>query len=285
MMKNAIYYFSGTGNSLRAAQRIAERLGDTEIISMRNNPEEVSGAEYEMIGFVYPVYHWTMPEPVVQFIEKLEINAKAYIFVVVMPSFVTGYACERLEEILYKKNAVISYGAKVNSVANYAIVYPPMPSPKLVVPKTEKKLTKISDEIKAKKFKNIPRAGKMVRRRYSKVMPAYKSLQQYADYPFTISEDCISCGLCTRICPCANIKMKDGKPSFQHHCAQCMACVCHCPKRAIGYKIKEEELAQLSDLFLNVPIVKMMGLPPKRKLYHNPYVKVSDLAKDRIRVE
>lgn len=281
-MKNAIYYFSGTGNSLRAACKIAEQIKDTEVISMRNAPENVSAIDYEMIGFVYPVYHWTMPEPVVKFIEKLEINANAYVFVVAMPSFVTGLACEKLEEILQKKNVTISYGEKVNCVANYAIVYPPMPSAKRVVPKTEKKIDIIAKEIADKKRKEIPRANAFIKARYPKVMPAYKSLQQYADYPFTISQECISCGLCAKICPCQNIQIEEGKPHFQHHCAQCMACVSYCPKRAIGYQLREEDLVKLKASSIKAPVVKIMRLPDKRKLYHNPYIKASELAKDRI---
>lgn len=284
-MKNVIYYFTGTGNSMRAAVKIAKRLGDTEIISMRNSPSEVSAIDCDTIGFVFPVYHWTMPEPVVQFIEKLEINPNAYIFGIAMPSLVLGYACEKLNELLIKKGAKLSFGAKVNSVANYAIVYNPFPSPKLVVPKTEKKLDAIADAIKNKQCRDYPKCSTFIRKKYPKVMPQYKSLQQFADEPFTVLEECISCGLCSKVCPCHNIELVEGTPTFLHHCAQCMACVCFCPKRAIGYKLTENHFEQLADSGLNVPVVKKMGLPPKRKLYHNPYITAADIAKNRMKID
>lgn len=47
-MKNVIYYFSGTGNSMRAARVIAKMLGDTEIISMRCDPVTVPAIGYEL---------------------------------------------------------------------------------------------------------------------------------------------------------------------------------------------------------------------------------------------
>jgi flavodoxin len=56
-MKRIIYYFSGTGNSMRAAYRIAEALTDTEIISMRCNPSEVPATDADVIGFVFPVFY------------------------------------------------------------------------------------------------------------------------------------------------------------------------------------------------------------------------------------
>lgn len=56
-MTKKIYYFTGTGNSMRAATKIAERLGHTEIISMRTDPSTVPATDCDVIGFVYPVYH------------------------------------------------------------------------------------------------------------------------------------------------------------------------------------------------------------------------------------
>jgi ferredoxin/flavodoxin len=284
-MKKVIYFFSGTGNSMRAADKIAGRLGDTEIISMRNDPLEVPASDHDMIGFVYPVYHWTMPEPAVKFIEKLSVNPKAYIFAVAMPSFISGLAFEKLEEILESKGTKLSYGEKVHSVANYVIVYPPMPSPKLTVPRTERKLDRIANDIKCMKHKAYPRASLFIRKMYPKVMPKYKSLMPYSDYPFTISNDCISCGLCSKVCPCHNIELVDRKPAFLHNCSQCMACVCFCPKRAIGYKPTEEDFKKLANITAKVPILKIMGLPPKRKIYHNTYIAASDMMKSRIKID
>lgn len=283
-MKKVIYYFTGTGNSMRAALKIAECVGDVEIISMRNEPSDVPAENCDMIGFIFPVYHWTVPEPAVRFIKELKINTSAYIFALAMPSFICGFACEHLQALLVEKGASLSYGEKVNSVANYALVYPPMPSPKLVVPKTEKKLERIALEIKQQIKKPFPRAGFMVRARYDKMMPPYKALQKYADYPFTISQSCISCGLCSRVCPCYNIELIDGKPNFLHHCAQCMACVAFCPKRAIGYELTPDNKLQLASNSSNTPITNLMGLPAKRKLYHNPYITAADIMKNSVKI-
>lgn len=265
---------------MRAARIIAERLGNTEIVSMRADPTDYSAKDCEIVGFVYPVYHWTMPAPAVSFVEKLDINPNAYVFVVAMPSFVCGMACEKLAEILDRKGIRLQYGNIVNSVANYVIVYPPFPSPKLRVPKTEKKLKKIAEDIFDRKTRAYPRASKMIKRKSERVMTPYLELQKYADNPFTISKECISCGLCSRVCPCHNIVLEGGKPSFQHHCANCMACVVSCPKRAIGYEIKGEDRKLLDSSDSKTPIVKIMGLPPKRKLYRNPYITVNDLTKE-----
>ena len=213
--------------------------------------------------------------------EKLKINPKAYVFVVAMPSFICGIACERLAEILAKKGAQISYGNIVHSVANYVIVYPPFPSAKLRVPATERKLKRIAADICQQKQRAYPRASAFIRCRRERIMTPYIELQKYADNPFTVSEKCVSCGLCSRVCPCHNIMLENGRPVFQHHCVNCMACVVSCPKRAIGYEIKGEDRKLLEASSRKTPLVWLMGLPEKRKLYMNPYITAKDLTKEK----
>ena len=83
-----------------------------------------------------------------------------------------------------------------------------------------------------------------------------------------------------RVCLCHNIEIQEGKPVFQHHCANCMACIVNCPKRAIGYEIKEGDKVNLDTSSPKTPIVKIMGLPKNRKFYRNPYIRTSDMMKD-----
>lgn len=283
-MRKKIYYFTGTGNSLRTAIKIAERLGDTELVSMRTEPDEVSAEDCDVIGFVYPVYHWTVPEHVVKFVEGLKINPNAYIFAVANPSLICGFACEKMAELIRAKGAKLSFADVVHCVANYVIVYPPFPSPKFMVPRMERKAAKIAEDIANRRTKAYPKAGAITRRKVKKFMGPYIELQKYADNPFTIADSCIGCGLCAKVCPCKNIELKDSKPIFLHHCMNCMACVTSCPKRAIGYEITAGDRALLDASDRKTSIVKLMGLPAKRKLYRHPYVSVQDLTKDTIEI-
>lgn len=70
-MKKVIYYFSGTGNSMRAAIKIAESIGGAEIISVRCNVEEVPAIDADIIGFISPVYEWDVPGFMKEFIKSL----------------------------------------------------------------------------------------------------------------------------------------------------------------------------------------------------------------------
>lgn len=281
-MNKKIFYFSGTGNSMRAAQKIATYLGNTEIISIKSDNDNFNAEDCDVIGFIFPVHHWTLPEPVVNFVKELKMNNNAYIFCIAMPSFVCGCACEKLEEILISKHVRISYGAKVYNVANYCIVYPPVPPAKLVIPKVERKLDKISKDISERKIQKIPRANWFVRKKIKKTMEKYKDVLNYADMGFKISERCISCGTCVKVCPMKNIEIIDKKPIFKNKCVQCMACVSFCPKKAIEYKLNEEDLKAKNIDTSKVKIIKIMKLPKKRKCYHNPYITAMDISKYNI---
>ena len=58
------------------------------------------------------------------------------------------------------------------------------------------------------------------------------------DKPYRVTEDCVGCGQCEIICPLANIRLQEGRPTWGGNCTQCMACISICPKDAIEYGLK-----------------------------------------------
>ena len=57
-MKTKIFVFSGTGNSLAVAKKIALALGDTTITSITKYQEESEvSTEEERVGIIFPCYY------------------------------------------------------------------------------------------------------------------------------------------------------------------------------------------------------------------------------------
>lgn len=84
-MKTVIYYFTGTGNSLAAATRIAASLGDTELVpiaAFRNTAARLAPGAGR-VGIVCPVYFTGLPAMVAAFAEHLNLSGAEYIFSVV----------------------------------------------------------------------------------------------------------------------------------------------------------------------------------------------------------
>ena len=79
-----IFWFSGTGNSLWAAQKLGTELGNTSLCPIRTGvPHAAVGGPGEKIGFVFPSYYGNLPRLVRTFTEKLEIKPGTYFFVIV----------------------------------------------------------------------------------------------------------------------------------------------------------------------------------------------------------
>ncbi len=91
-MKTIIYYFTGTGNSLAAAKKIAIILGDCDLIpiaSLENTSGKIT-PKIDRIGIICPVYDGGVPIMVAGFAKRLDLSQAGYVFAVVTMG---GYGC------------------------------------------------------------------------------------------------------------------------------------------------------------------------------------------------
>lgn len=273
-METVIYYFSGTGNSLRTARLIAVEIGGARLISMRNDPSTVSGAGAGMIGFVCPVYEWDVPSAVRTFIEHLTVNPRAYTFMIATYIAVHGRCFETVDSLLRAKGSRLHYGRPLRHVASQCTAYEPFPPARLMVPLAEKKAKRIGQEIALRKQRNFPPMSPVSRRLYARMMVPFLNIQQEYDKGFFTSDACIGCEICRKVCPCHNITFSRKHPVWNHACIGCNACVVYCPSKAIQFKTPEA-YARLDNV-----ITRRLGLPDKRTRYHNPYVTAADMMKN-----
>lgn len=252
MTKNIIFCFTGTGNSLKVAKDIAEGNGESEIISM-GKPYSLQGA-YESIGFVYPVYAGGMPAAVERFIGVLDIstNRNSYFFAVSTSGSGLPGGLPQINRILHNKGGKLSYGGNVKCFSNYVGLYAMKDDvkerPKVQDAQTRLIVTDIQNRVSKQDFKNSSMAL---------LHGIFINILRGKERGFNVGENCNGCGTCNKVCPVANIEMQSGKPTFLHHCEQCMACIQWCPKQAINYKDKTQN----------------------RGRYHHPDIKVGDIIK------
>lgn len=239
-MKNRIYFFSGTGNSLKVAKDIARELADCEIVAIHKGMDMEIPKGYQRIGFVFPVYYFGLPEMVAQFIHQADFSTEnaAYYFAVATPGGFSGRPLNQVERLFADKGIHLNYGAKIRMNANYIVSYGSIGLYYATAMKAYKKrITKIISDIKNTNINEIEKYSE----RYEKIYLNSIGKAHTMDEGYHANDDCISCGICTKVCPAKNISLDNGRPVFHHHCECCMACIQFCPKKAINYYDKTQK--------------------------------------------
>jgi len=236
-MKTTIYYFSGTGNSLKVAKDIASGLKDAEIIQICRNNIGFNNTDSKKIGFVFPVYFSGMPFLVKEFIRKVKIPSDAYVYTVVTFGAAAGASISQLEKLLTYKDIKLSAAFKMKMPGNYQVMYSPYSEAKQkkCFENEEKKISQIVKSINNSEMAKFSGVGENFMKAVGGMI--YINFKPYEmDKNFWTDEKCNVCGLCVKVCPANNIKMNDGKPEWQHKCEQCVACIQWCPQKSIQYK-------------------------------------------------
>jgi len=261
-MKTAIYYFSGTGNTLVIARDLAKSLGDAELIPIVKALKDGAVSQHDVIGIVFPVYVFGLPIIVAEFVRKLKAPKDAYIFTVANCGGLPGRSITMMKDILAKNGSTLAAAFGLLMPGNYIPLYGAKP---------EEEQRKMFEAEKAR----IPEIARAVAGRRSGLMkeePFLLNLLIYLvcyrigmmmmhreDKYFLVTDKCTRCGLCARVCPVSNIEMRDGRPAWLHHCEQCMACLQWCPVEAIQFGKKTAG----------------------RKRYRHPEVRADDIAAQR----
>lgn len=238
-----IFYFTGTGNSLHVAKQIARYQGERLISisqAMRQQQWKYSLALQEKIGFIFPVYAWSPPRIVIDFIEKLRFECflNPYIFAICTCGENAGDTMNILRAALRKKFWRLDSTAVIVMPNNYILSYDvdSLPLQREKLDRAERTIQEINQTVLRKEkgiLCQVPEKFPVLKTRA--IGLACQKFLCNAKH-FWVQDTCISCRLCQEICPVNNIDFPKGNPIWEDHCAQCLACINVCPVQAIQYK-------------------------------------------------
>ena len=249
-----ILYFSGTGNSVAIARKIAETIDDQ--VMPLNDAVLQDLTREKRIGFVFPTYDFNMPPAVRNLIPRLKINTASYVFAVTTCGAQAGNSLWTLRRLLRKKGIELAYAHKIRVPDNSAIAFGRNPNEQVwKFDKFANRLEQILDDIKAEQHEMHfawwgPIGGLMGCSFLENGM-----LRTF--HPVVNEDKCTGCGTCARICPMNNITL-NAKAAIGDNCTICLGCVHVCPHQAIRINGREAL---------------------KERQYRHPDIKLKDLIK------
>jgi len=249
-MSTAIYYFSGTGNSLYVAKRLNLSLEDSEIYPIVKylNQEKIRIKENRLI-IVFPIYALTVPIPVRIFIDKIHTQNIDYISVIATRLGLYFDDFSRIDKMLKHKNSRVNSQFLINMPSNdvrsKGFSSPTKDEYQELELKVDEKIDDILKFISKDKdylegdnnyLEALPYGDfrdKILMKLIPKMMTFSKIIGGVNYYQVT--SKCNGCGICQRVCLSQKISMKKNHPEWNKKvlCYMCYACVNYCPSHAI----------------------------------------------------
>lgn len=272
-MTYELFWFSGTGNSLALAKRLAERItsGGDEVrltpvaqalCASKGSPSAQTGritSSADRIGLFFPVYYLSLPAMVKVFLERLDLKDEQH----ELKHENLDLKSVRIEQKSDKRFFTVSscgqsdhgVAAQINKICRQKGIQldshfrTVMPDNSIVYATPEEKHKTLLEAAEAhtgfmydalREERPVMEATGFPLDRAAGV-----AIRFWCDtilgFKALAADDecCVRCGLCMRICPAEIIKpAADGFPQWQNPeaCQSCFACVHHCPSSAIRFR-------------------------------------------------
>lgn len=268
-----IFYFTGTGNSRHVAQMLGKKLSE-KIISINEMMRDDDASyrflirEDEHIILVFPIYSWGVPVPIRAFIEKVQFafgngnvlpasgndktppasanelpssaptNTPPSILAVATCGDFAGDADKQLKKLLAARAFHLAAFYTVSMPNCYILMQgfdvDSDEKAQRKIDMSEERVDQIVTSIREERGdKTLYSRGSLPWLKTNIIYPAF--MKNCDGTKFHATEGCNHCTLCEKLCPMGNITLKEGVPQWGSNCVQCLACIHHCPKRAIEY--------------------------------------------------
>ncbi len=243
-MSNKIFYFTGTGNAYSIAKSLAASLGDADLVPMAKALQSPDIGEAERIGLIFPVYGWGMPRMAAEFARNLKPTSDQYVFAAATSGGTPGKTLPQLHKILRGHGSKLDAGFAVtgdflislDTANDMAIItFMNWLGRKSKPAAMSERLPEIARAVAAKESRKPESSNASVNLIGGMLYGLSIRFFQTMDKSYAVSDACVSCGTCAKVCPRENVTLEAGVPTWHQNCEMCYACMVWCPKKAISF--------------------------------------------------
>ncbi len=238
------------------ARLLAEECGNTELIPMAHVQQPLE-LESEAVGLVFPVHMWGVPHRVIEFLKMLPADNGKYYFALAVNAGQVAATLLQLGKLMAKKGLTLSSGFDITLPSNYIPWGGPGPKDKQRerFSHVQEKIKSIAPLVANREERSLEKGPLWQNILFTGFYKMAFNQVPTMDKGFWVDDRCDGCGICQKVCPAGNIEIQQGKPSWNHNCEQCLACIQWCPKTAIQYGKKT----------------------PAYERYHHPDIQLKDI--------
>ena len=240
-MRAVFFVFSGTGNTMRVSEVLAEKWREygheADIVPIRAEAQYPDLKEYDIVLVGYPVHAFNAPAAVLKFLKKLPAgdtgNPK--------PCYLLRTSGEPLKMNnaagIMPKRILKKKGYKVLGEFRYVMPY------NIIFRHSDGMAARMWQDANLRLTENARTmsegGGEVLKNGPWKRLVSFVLRIEHTAMPLigrsfhAKKKLCVGCGLCEKACPQGNIEMKNGRPKFKGKCVGCMGCAFSCPKDAI----------------------------------------------------
>lgn len=280
MICRMIIYFTGTENSKQVADRLGLLTGD-EVVDSRPLMKAGKAGAFQSDRphvFCCPTYSWQVPLIFRDWIRKSSFEGNHQAYFLLTCGSDTGNALRYVKELCQEKSFAFLGFRTIVMPENYLALFP-TPDPQSAQAILERALPVIDEAaMYIQEARPLPAEDKHLfdGLKSSLVHDFFFRFMVKAD-PFYVTDACIGCGKCARVCVCNNIHLEGDataskkaqatgttqtkvggeskmgsqvsskagrqapRPVWGKNCTHCMACIAGCPVQAIEYGNKTQK--------------------------------------------